>query len=285
MAITAELVKTLRERTGAGMMECKKALTETNGDIDAAIEYLRKRGMAQAAKRAGRSTSEGTVGILVNADRTSGTMAEVNCETDFVARTDEFKALVDEIVTTIDAADEPHDTLVATDGPLGQRLTAAIAKVGENMAVPRSARLVGDYVGSYSHMGGKIGVIVQVDGVSGDAREHEVFTAFVNELAMHVAAASPQYTTRDQVPGDAIEKEKDIFRAQMAESGKPPAVVEKIIEGKLGAFFEQIVLVDQPTIRDPKVKVSQALEAVSKTIGQPLTIRSFARFKVGEAGA
>lgn len=285
MAITAELVKTLRERTGAGMMECKKALTETDGDIDAAIEYLRKRGMAQAAKRAGRSTSEGMVGILVDASRTQGTMAEVNCETDFVARTDEFKALVDEIVTTIDATDEPHETLVATDGPLGQRLTAAIAKVGENMAVPRSARLVGGYIGSYSHMGGKIGVIVQIDGVSGDAREHEAFTAFVNELAMHVAAASPQHTTRDEVPADAIEKEKDIYRAQMAESGKPAAVIEKIIEGKLAAFFEQIVLVDQPTIRDPKVTVSQALAAISTTIGQPLTIRSFARFKVGEASA
>jgi len=129
------------------------------------------------------------------------------------------------------------------------------------------------------------GFLVQVDGVSGDAREHEAFTAFVNELAMHVAAASPQYTNRDDVPADAVEKEKDIYRAQIAESGKPPSVIEKIIEGKLGAFFEQIVLVDQPTIRDPKVKVSQALEAVSKTIGQPLTIRTFARFKVGEAGA
>jgi len=285
MAITAELVKTLRERTGAGMMECKKALTETNGDIDAAIEYLRKRGMAAAAKRAGRSTSEGTVGMLVNASRTTGTLAEVNCETDFVARTDEFKALVDEITTTIDATDVPHETLVASDGPLGQRLTAAIAKVGENMAVPRSARLAGDYIGSYSHLGGKIGVLVQIDGVSGEARDHEAFTTFVNELAMHIAAANPQCTSRDEVPADAVEKEKDIFRAQLAESGKPPAVIEKIIEGKLGAFYEQIVLVDQPTIRDPKVKVSQALEATAKTIGQPLVIRGFARFKVGEASA
>jgi elongation factor Ts len=285
MAITAELVKTLRERTGAGMMECKKALTESNGDIEAAIEYLRKRGMAAAAKRAGRSTSEGIVGILVNDDRTAGTMAEVNCETDFVARTDEFKALVDEITSTIDATDQAHEALVASDGPLGQRLTAAIAKVGENMAVPRSARLHADYIGSYSHMGGKIGVLVQVDGVSGDARQHEAFTSFVNELAMHIAAANPQYTTRAEVPADAVDKEKDIYRAQMAASGKPANVIEKIIEGKLGAFYEQIVLVDQPTIRDPKVKVSQAVEAVSKAIGQPLAIAGFARFKVGEAGA
>jgi len=283
--ITADLVKTLRERTGAGMMECKKALTESNGDIDAAIEYLRKRGMAQAAKRAGRSTSEGLVGILVSDDRTSGTMAEVNCETDFVARTDEFKALVDEVTATIAKSDETHETLTAPDGAIGQRLTAAIAKVGENMAVPRSARLQGDYIGSYSHMGGKIGVLVQLDGVSGEARTHEAFTTFVNELAMHVAAANPQYTTRDEVPADAVEKEKDIYRAQMASSGKPANVIEKIIEGKLGAYYEQIALVDQPTIRDPKVKVSQAVEAVSKAIGQPVTIRGFARFKVGEAQA
>ncbi len=283
MAITAELVKTLRERTGAGMMECKKALTETNGDIDAAIEYLRKRGMAAAAKRAGRSTNEGIVGILVNDDRTAGTMVEVGCETDFVARTDEFKALVDEVTAIVAGSDATHETLVAPEGPVGQRITAAIAKVGENMTVPRSARLAGDFIGSYSHMGGKIGVLVQIQGVSGEARDAEAFTSFVNELAMHVAAANPQYTSRDEVPADAVEKEKDIYRAQLASSGKPAQVIDKIIEGKLGAFYEQIVLVDQPTIRDPKVKVSQALEAVSKAIGQPVTIGGFARFKVGEA--
>jgi elongation factor Ts len=281
--ITAELVKTLRDRTGAGMMECKKALTETNGDIDAAIEYLRKRGMAAAAKRAGRSTNEGLVGILVNEDRTAGTMVEVGCETDFVARTDEFKALVDEVTAIVAASDATHETLVAPDGPVGQRLTAAIAKVGENMTVPRSARLSGDYIGSYSHLGGKIGVLVQIQGVTGDARSNEAFTTFVNELAMHVAAANPQYTTRDEVPADAVEKEKDIYRAQLASSGKPAQVIDKIIEGKLGAFYEQIVLLDQPTIRDPKVKVSQTVEAVSRAIGQPVTIAGFARFKVGEA--
>jgi elongation factor Ts len=285
MAITADMVKTLRDRTGAGMMECKKALTETDGDIDTAIEYLRKRGLAAAAKRAGRSTSEGMVGILVTADRTAGTLAEVNCETDFVARTDEFKALVDEITAVVATSETPLEQLTATEGPIGQLLTAAIARVGENMAVPRATRLQGDYVGSYSHMGGKIGVLVALDGVSGDAATHEAFTSFVSELAMHVAAANPQYTRRDEVPAAAIEKEKDIYRAQMADSGKPANVIDKITEGKLGAFYEQIVLVDQPTIRDPKVKVSQALEAVSKAVGQPLTVRGFARFRVGEAAS
>lgn len=283
MDITPQLVKSLRDRTGAGMMECKKALTETNGDIDAAIEYLRKRGLAAAAKRAGRSTSEGAVGILVNDDRTSGTLAEVNCETDFVARTDEFKALVDEITRLVATSETALEALTAADGSVGQLLTAAIARVGENMAVPRVERLSADYIGSYSHMGGKIGVLVALDGVSANARSNEALTTFVTELAMHVAAASPQYTTRDQVPADAVEKEKDIYRAQMAESGKPAPVIEKIIEGKLGAFYEQIVLVDQPTIRDPKVKVSEAVDAVSKALGQPVTVRGFARFKVGEA--
>ncbi len=283
MAITAEMVKNLRERTGAGMMECKTALTESNGDVDAAIEYLRKRGLAQAAKRAGRVASEGVVGIKVSDDRTMGVLAEVNCETDFVARNDGFKALVDEITNTVFASDLPHEALVAPDGPVGSRITAEIAKVGENMAVPRTAKLTADHIGSYSHMGGKIGVLVQIDGVTGEAASHEAFRSFVNELAMHVAAAAPTYTTRAEVPAEAIEKEKEIYRAQMASSGKPANVIEKIIEGKLGAFFEQICLVDQPTIRDPKVKVSQAVETVSKTIGAPLSVKGFARFKVGEA--
>ena len=283
MAITAEMVKNLRERTGAGMMECKTALTESNGDVEAAIEYLRKRGLAQAAKRAGRVASEGVVGIKVSDDRTKGVLAEVNCETDSVARNDGFKALVDEITNTVFESELSHEALVAADGPVGSRITAEIAKVGENMAVPRTARLNADYVGSYSHMGGKIGVLVQIDGATGDATSHEAFRAFVNELAMHVAAAAPTYTTRAEVPADAVEKEKEIYRAQMAESGKPANVIEKIVEGKLGAFYEQICLVDQPTIRDPKVKVSQALAAVSKTIGAPIAITGFARFKVGEA--
>jgi elongation factor Ts len=283
MAITAEMVKNLRERTGAGMMECKTALTESNGDIDAAIEYLRKRGLAQAAKRAGRVASEGIVGIRISDDKTMGVLAEVNCETDFVARNDGFKALVDEITNTVFTSDQPHAALVAADGPIGQRITAEIAKVGENMAVPRTAKLNADYVGSYSHMGGKIGVLVQIDGAQGEAANHEAFKAFVNELAMHVAAAAPAYTTRAEVPADAVEKEKEIYRAQMAESGKPANVIDKIIEGKLGAFYEQVCLVDQPTIRDPKVKVSQAVEAVSKAIGAPVAVKGFARFKVGEA--
>ena len=283
MALTAALVKNLRERTGAGMMECKTALTESNGDVDAAIEYLRKRGLAQAAKRAGRVASEGIVGIRLSDDRTMGVLAEVNCETDFVARNDGFKALVDEVTHTVFTSDQPHAALVAPDGPIGTRITAEIAKVGENMAVPRTAKVTADYVGSYSHMGGKIGVLVQIDGANGDAANHDAFKAFVNELAMHVAAAAPQYTTRAEVPAADVEKEKEIYRAQMAESGKPANVIEKIIEGKLGAFYEQVCLVDQPTIRDPKVKVSQALDAVSKAVGAPLTIKGFARFKVGEA--
>ncbi len=283
MAITAEMVKALRERTGAGMMECKTALTESNGDVEAAIEYLRKRGLAQAAKRAGRVASEGIVGIKVSDDRTRGVLAEVNCETDFVARNDGFKALVAEITDSVFTSDLSHDALVAADGPIGSRITAEIAKVGENMGVPRTARVSADYVGSYSHMGGKIGVLVQIDGAKAGAADNDAFRSFVNELAMHVAAAAPQYTTRAEVPADAVAKEKEIYRAQMADSGKPANVVEKIIEGKLGAFYEQVCLVDQPTIRDPKVKVSQALDAVAKAVGAPLTIAGFVRFKVGEA--
>jgi elongation factor Ts len=276
-------VAELREKTGAGLLDCKKALDEAKGNLEEAITILRKKGAASAAKKAERATKEGVIESYIHVGGKVGVLIEVNCETDFVARNDGFKALVDEITTTVFTSDQPHAALVAADGAIGQRITAEIAKVGENMAVPRTAKLTADYVGSYSHMGGKIGVLVQIDGAKGDAASHDAFKAFVNELAMHVAAAAPAYTTRAEVPAADVEKEKEIYRAQMAASGKPANVIEKIIEGKLGAFYEQVCLVDQPTIRDPKVKVSQALDAVAKTIGAPLAIKGFARFKVGEA--
>ena len=239
MAITAEMVKNLRERTGAGMMECKTALTESNGDVDAAIEYLRKRGMAQAAKRAGRVASEGIVGIRINDDRTLGVLAEVNCETDFVARNDGFKALVEEVTTIVFNSDRPHAELVAVDGPIGSRITAEIARVGENMAVPRTAKLTADYVGSYSHMGGKIGVLVQVDGAQRRGDQPRRIQGLRDRAGDARGRGGAGVHDARRSAGRAVEKEKEIYRAQMAESGKPANVIEKIIEGKLGAFYER----------------------------------------------
>jgi elongation factor Ts len=286
MAITAEQVKTLRDQTGAGMMECKKALTEADGDLDAATTILRKRGLAQAAKRAGRTTNEGLVGVRVLDGGKSGVIAEVNCESDFVARTEAFQALVGEVLDTIATGSGDPQALVAPESAIGQKLTATIAKTGENMAIPRAARLEGNgsLVGSYSHLGGKIGVLVEVAGVPAGKESSDDVATLVKELAMHIAAAAPGYATRDQVPADLVEKEKAVYRGQMESSGKPADVLEKIIEGKLGSYYAQVVLPDQPTIRDPKVSVKQMLAAQAKSLGAgALSVPRFVRFKVGES--
>ena len=286
MAITAEQVKTLRDQTGAGMMECKKALTEAEGDLEQATTILRKRGLAQAAKRAGRTTNEGLVGVRVLDGGKSGVIAEVNCESDFVARTDAFQALVGEVLDTIATGSGDPQALVAPETPIGQKLTATIAKTGENMAIPRAARIDGNgsLVGSYSHLGGKIGVLVEVAGVPAGKESSDEVATLVKELAMHIAAAAPGYATRDVVPADVVEKEKAVYRGQMENSGKPANVIEKIIEGKLGSFYSQVVLPDQPTIRDPKVSVQQMLASTAKSLGaSTLSVPRFVRFKVGES--
>jgi elongation factor Ts len=198
MEITAAQVKALREKTGAGMMECKAALQEAGGVEEKAIELLRKKGLASAAKRAGRTTSNGVVGSYIHTGGKVGVLVEVNCETDFVARTEEFQGLV-------------------------------------------------------------------------------------KELALHIAAADPRYVRREEVPADVLEKEKEIYRAQFADSGKPAAVVEKIVEGKLGSFYSQVVLVDQPSVRDPNVTVSQMIAQAAAKTGENIAVTRFARFKVGEA--
>ena len=198
MAITAEQVKQLRHKTGAGMMECKAALTEAGGDIEEAITLLRKRGLAQAAKRAGRATAHGTIGSYIHLGGRIGVLIELNCESDFVARTDDFNNLV-------------------------------------------------------------------------------------REVAMHIAAADPKWVRREDVPEEAVEKEKAIYRAQMEASGKPAQVIEKIVEGKLGSFYSQFVLLDQPTIRDPNVNVSQLVAQASAKTGENIQVGRFVRFRVGES--
>jgi elongation factor Ts len=285
-AITATDVKALRDRTGAGMMDCKAALTEANGDMDEAITILRKKGMAQVAKKAGRAMKEGLVGVRLNADATDGVVAEVNCETDFVARTPDFQSLVDTVTSDLLAAPSTEDpqALAAADGPVGQKVAEKIAKVGENMAVTRAARLTGDaLLGSYLHQGGKIGVLVELQGVPAGARQSDGVATLVRELAMQIAAASPSYAIREEVPASVIEQEKNIYRAQMESSGKPANVIEKIVEGKLGSFYGIAVLPDQPSIRDPKTTVAQVIAEASKAVGGTIRVSRFVRFKVGES--
>jgi elongation factor Ts len=242
--------------------------------------------MAQVAKKAGRAMKEGLVGVRLNADATDGVVAEVNCETDFVARTPEFQALVDTVTTDLLAAPSTEDpqALAAAEGSVGAKVAEKIAKTGENMAVTRAARLTGDgLVGSYLHLGGKIGVLVELQGVPAAARQSDGISTLVRELAMQIAAASPSYATREEVPASVIEQEKNIYRAQMENSGKPANVIEKIVEGKLGSFYGVAVLPDQPSIRDPKTTVSQVVAEASKAAGGTIRVSRFVRFKVGES--
>jgi elongation factor Ts len=288
MAITAADVKKLRDQTGAGMMDCKAALEEAQGNFEEATTVLRKKGLASAAKKAGRATSEGLIGNKIAADHSSGVLVEVNCESDFVARTDDFQQLIANIIAEIEKAGEAANDgwLKDPNGPVQPLVAAAIGKLGENMAVPRFVRYMGKgYVGQYIHLGGKLGVQVEFSGVTPAVAAKDDFVTLVKEIAMQIAAASPSHATRAEVPADALEKEKAIYRAQMENSGKPANVIEKIVEGKLGSFYSQVVLTDQPSIRDPKMSVADVIAATNKSLGASIAVTRFARLKVGEAAA
>jgi elongation factor Ts len=284
--ISASLVKELRDQTGAGMMECKNALTEANGDFEEANTILRKRGLASAAKKAGRSANEGLIGQRLSADNAAGTLVEVKCESDFVARTPDFQKLVQDVLAQIDAAGDAANEswLKDSSGPVQKLIAAGIAKLGENMAVPRFVRYAGKgIVGQYIHLGGKIGVQVEFGGVTPETANREEFQTLVKEIAMQIAAASPGYVSRESVPADLIEKEKSIYRAQMESSGKPANVIDKIVEGKLGSFYQQVVLPDQASIRDPKATVKDVIAQANKALTASIAVTRFARLKVGEA--
>ncbi len=288
MAISAAEVKKLRDQTGAGMMDCKTALEEAQGNFDEATTILRKKGLASAAKKAGRAMSEGLIGNKVAADHASGVLVEVNCESDFVARTDDFQQLIANIIAEIEkAGDAANDAwLKDPNAPVYPLVAAAIAKLGENMAVPRFVRYAGNgYVGQYIHLGGKLGVQVEFSGVTPDVAAKDDFVTMVKEIAMQIAAASPSYAARSEVPSEALDKEKAIYRAQMENSGKPANVIDKIVEGKLGSFYAQVVLIDQPSIRDPKMSVADVIAATNKSLGASIAVTRFARLKVGEAAA
>jgi elongation factor Ts len=288
MAISAADVKKLRDQTGAGMMDCKAALEEANGNFDEATTILRKKGLASAAKKAGRATTEGLIANWVSDDNREGILAEVSCETDFVSATDDFKQLMADVLAEIRKAGDQasNDWLQDPNGPVQPKVQTLIGKLGENMAVPRFVRYAGQgYVGQYIHTGGKIGVMIELSGVTPQVAAQDGFNALVKELAMQVAAASPLYATRAGVPADVLDKERAIFRAQMENSNKPANVIDKIVEGKLGSYYSQVVLPDQASIRDPKMSVNDVIAAANKALGASLTVTRFARLKVGEGAA
>jgi len=272
MAITAALVKDLRERTGAGMMECKKALVEVDGDIDAAIDLMRKSGAAKADKKAGRTAAEGLIVFKTSADGKNAAMVEVNCETDFVTKGDDFLNFSSAVAQlTLDKNPADIDALQALEMDGGESVADAtknlIAKVGENMNVRRFVSKTTDGVfGCYLH-GGRIGVLVELQG--GDE-------ALAKDIAMHVAASNPACVSEADVDPALIEKEKEIFAAQAAESGKPPEIVEKMVGGRIKKFLKEITLTGQPFVKDPDQTVEQLLKAAGATVV------GFDRLEVGE---
>ena len=283
--ISAAAVKELRERTGAGMMECKKALTEANGDAEKAVTLLRERGLAKAARREGRTSNEGTVAMALAGD--VGALVEIGCETDFVARTDEFQHFAQQLaaVAAKAGAESPEALSAATlDGEsVAQRISALASKLGENVLCKRVARLAveGCLVGGYVHAGGKLGVLVALrTPLRGVAVE-----AVAKEVSMHVAAADPSPVALDRsgIPADLLARERELFAKQAAQTGKPEKVIEKIVEGRINKFYAEICLLEQPFVMNPDQTIEQMIAQKGKELGADLAVCGFVRFRLGAA--
>jgi len=286
--ITAALVKELREKTGAGMMDCKKALGENDGDVEASIDWLRTKGLATAAKKAGRVASEGLVGIAI--DGTKGAIVEINAETDFVARNETFQDFVTTASNIALTTGNDVDALKAAPFPgeernVQEQLTHMIATIGENMSIRRVQTLSVDkgVVSSYIHTAlapgiGKIGVLVALE-TEADAAKAD---AFGKQLAMHVAASKPQSISRDDIDQEVVDRERAIFAEQARDSGKPAEIIEKMVEGRIRKFYEEACLVDQTFVIDGDSKVSTAIEAASKEAGGPIKLKGFSLFVLGD---
>ena len=271
MAITASLVKELRERTGSGMMECKKALVETDGDIDAAAEFMRKSGAAKADKKAARVAADGAIIVSVNDDGKSAVILEINSETDFVAKDENFQAFADNVLATVvqqnPASVETLSTMTMGNGQsVEEARQVLISKVGENIQVRRFQRIESENsIASYLH-GARIGVLVDSSADAGLARD----------IAMHIAAVNPQFVDQDAVPAEFIEKEKSILIAQAEASGKPPEIIAKMIQGRLDKFLAEVTLLGQPFVKDPEQKVGKLLADADASVS------GFVRYEVGE---
>jgi elongation factor Ts len=274
--ITAAQVKELRDATGVSMMDCKKALVEANGDLNAATKLLRERGVAVAAKRAGKSANQGIVAAASTADGNTLAMVEVNCETDFVARNSDFQAFVASVA----------EKALTTDADLGELmqdvLMDKIAAVGENMKIRHNVRYLLDGLGkvaSYIHMGGKVGVLVDVGCGKPETVSAPAFEVLVKDLTLHIAAAAPRYLDAAAVPADVLAAEREIYAKQV--EGKPANIVDKIVDGKIRKFYEEVCLTDQGFVKEPKQSITALLEETGKALGDTITIRRFVRYQLG----
>ncbi|KAB7668666.1 translation elongation factor Ts [Bacillus sp. B1-b2] len=274
MAVTAQMVKELREKTGAGMMDCKKALTETNGDLDKAIDFLREKGIASAAKKADRIAAEGTTYVSVEGNE--AVILEVNSETDFVAKNEGFQVLVKELAAHLLAnkpasVEEAHTSEITAGTTVESHINAAIAKIGEKLSLRRyeiKTKSDNDAFGAYLHMGGRIGVLTVLEGTTDESAAKDV--------AMHIAALNPKYVSRDQVSAEEVAHEKEVLTQQALNEGKPANIVEKMVEGRLSKYFEDVCVLDQSFVKNPDQKVRQFVES------KGATLREFVRYEVGE---
>ncbi|SOC35585.1 translation elongation factor Ts [Ureibacillus acetophenoni] len=274
MAITAQLVKELREKTGAGMMDCKKALVETNGDIDAAVDFLREKGLSSAAKKADRIAAEGTTYILAKGNE--AVILEVNAETDFVAKNDKFQVLVASLAETLlsakpESVEAALEVVNAEGVKVVDQISSAVATIGEKITLRRfeiKTKTDADAFGSYLHMGGRIGVLVVLEGSTNEEAAKDV--------AMHIAAINPTYVSRDQVSEEEVERERKVLTEQALNEGKPENIVAKMVEGRLGKFFEDICLLDQTFVKNSDQKVRDFVKATGGNV------TSFVRYAVGE---
>ena len=274
--ITAELVKQLREMTGAGMMDCKKALTETGGDLDKAVTFLREKGIASAAKKSSRVAAEGSVGTYVSEDGRTAVIVEVNCETDFVGKNENFVAFVKQ--TAKDIADGVSEEVLA------EKAKEVIANIGENIVIRRSEKYVLDtdgMFGEYIHMGGKIGVLLQAKcdaALVGTEKMHE----YLKDVAMQIAAVNPTYLDQTQVPQEVIDKERDILIHQAENEGKSKEIAEKMVAGRIQKMFKEVCLVDQPFVKDDKISIAQFTKNTAKELGGNIELVRFTRYQMGE---
>jgi len=285
MDITSEMIKKLRDQTGAGMMDCKRALEATDGNMDAAIEYLRKKGAAVAQKRAERSAKEGAIVTRVSSDGKTGVIVEVNCETDFVARSEDFVGFANAVAQAIETGkpaslDRVADLLAQGGKKVSEMQNDLLAKVGEKIDVKRYALYQANAgsVGSYTHLGSKIGVLVEFTGLEGA----DAAGGAGRDVAMQIAAMNPMVITRDQLEKTVIEREMEIYRTQAKNEGKPAQIVEKIATGRLEKFYQEVCLMEQIFIKDSGKTIKEYLNETSAKAGKPVTVKKFVRFHLGE---
>jgi elongation factor Ts len=293
LAISAEMIKNLRGATGAGVLDCKKALETAEGDFDKAVEYLREKGLDAAAKKAGRKANDGLVNVLVDEAGQLGAIVEVNCETDFVARTEDFQAFVGALVKQVSQESGVADVPALLNRPfiedrsvtVGEHLTQLVARLGENIVLRRFARLERDGSGlieGYVHLGSRIGVLVEMSVGSEDVASGATFRELVHDLALQIAAAAPQYISAEDVPHPVVEAERAKYQAGAAEGNKPDHIQERIVSGKLDKWYEEVCLLRQPFVKDGDQNISALLAQKSKELGAPLAVERFVRYELGE---